>query len=121
MPCLRLGAQRPHSLSPNDKILSDALYDFTARLLCALLPSQLQVYESEQRASWAQALGRLCPTLKIQAHDECSILTCWEGAQGCRGAGILSVRAVPGCAHPSFSSLHPAVSSHHLITVGPVR
>lgn len=84
------------SLFPNDKSLSDAcFYDFTARLLCPLLLSQLQVYESEQRASWAQALGRLCPTLKTQVHDGCSILISWEGAQGCRGAGILWAPASP--------------------------
>jgi hypothetical protein len=41
-------------------------YDFTMGVLRPLLLNQIQVYEAEQRASWAWAQGRLCPMLKTQ-------------------------------------------------------
>lgn len=54
--------------------------------------------------------------LKIHVHEGRSILISWEGAKGCRGAGILSAPAMPGCAHPSFplssTLLFPLITDH---------
>lgn len=77
-----------------DKVPSQAIY-FTARLLCPLLLSQLQVQESEQRASWAQTRRRLCPMLKMHVRDRYIIPISWVGAGSHTGVGILSVTSVP--------------------------